>query len=186
MCTVEISDIDDLDEELSNEAAFVRSVRNAKAKNSNEVIENTSIIHARFVVLNLFELALEKKLPIKMISGRLNSVCFNYDVTKVLNQILDMGIEVQLLVTDLSLDEVKGNEICKSVSSSASGKLFHLNDRASAFKTPHFILVGDSAYRFETSKTTARGHVSFNKPSSVRVLSSAFSLILEKSVRVVI
>ena len=158
------------------EKAYENKVEQARKTESDEILENLSITHAYVVVHNLFQMAAEKGLDVKIVSGTLNAECYNEELTKLARKILDNGNNIEVLYT-LQPKDSEGN-LQKLDKSSPFYKL--ISEKKCFLKhadedAKHFIIVGDQAFRVETNTHIMKAYLSFNSPIATKHLQSIFT-----------
>lgn len=136
---------------------------------SSKEFENGSVEHAKILVKYLFKMALSKKLDMKMISGCLNGEFYD-NFTESAKKLLAGGNRISLISVK-SPDEGSFKDVLKS-DNSGNASIIVADDKVDSL--PHFILVGDSAYRFENSDILCTAQASFNKPSMGKFLNFLF------------
>lgn len=139
--------------------------------NSSNEIDNGSIEHAKVVVEFLFKKAEEQKKDVKIVTGRLDGDFYSKFVASAKNILKNNTISI------ISHEECHDSEFKDAVMASDNGSLLVANTK---FKSlPHFILIGNNAYRFENDDILKTAKASFNKKSFATFLDQLF-LILKK------
>jgi hypothetical protein len=134
---------------------------------SSEELDNGSIEHAKILVKYLFELALAKQKDVKIISGCLNGAFYNTFADYAKN-ILNNGNSISLI----SIKKPEAGSFKNTLEHSDNASIVVADSKVDSL--PHFILVGDSAYRFENDDILCTAKASFNKPSMGKFLNFLF------------
>jgi hypothetical protein len=150
-----------------SDTAFERAIESARKSNSDRVLSNSSISHASFVMKQLFEFAADNSMPIRICSGALNKKCFDDVLSATAEGLLEKGIPIEVIVTDLPANEVAENTFANTLlkSESPQARLWALNKEEIGDNYSHFAVVGDRAFRFEVDHSLAKAFVSFNQPN---------------------
>jgi len=106
----------------------------------------------------LLAAALEEQKDVKIVSGHLNPDFYS-DLTQIAEELLKkQKIEVIVLDTNFRID---GNIFAEMVRSSGNDRIL-VNKNSELTKAPHFILIGEDKYRFETDHKNTKAIASFN------------------------
>jgi hypothetical protein len=127
-----------------------------KAKELKMEIKNPSIDHAGILMDELLQYAIDEKLPIKLVSGCLKKD-FYANLSDKFREALDAKCKIEVLVECDKDDKIENKELYKILNNSENASIHTIKEDNSVI---HFMLIGDSAYRVETSKEykTAIGH----------------------------
>ncbi|MEC3863445.1 hypothetical protein VK792_19365 [Mesobacterium sp. TK19101] len=114
----------------------------------------------------------ERRVSLRISSGKVNVKCYSEQLTAQVIQIMDKGCEIHLVVTSSSEAEIHENKFAKAISSHRNGHVYVLPTGRNDAELSHFAVAGDRAFRFETNHDTAEAYLSFNRPDIARSLVS--------------
>lgn len=163
---------------------FERKVKRCSKYDSPELIRNSTIEHAAVLIRTLIQSAhmrtiipLHRKEPIRLLVGCLrknfySDLCLHTDILAAMNA----GCQVSLIVLNATQKELDGNLFYQAVEDHPNGTVLLLeSDRMTA---DHTVIIGERAYRLETSHDHHTARASFNSPSMARMLSDRHDEIL--------
>ena len=133
---------------------------------SSSEIDNGSIEHAKIVVKYLFKMAEEKKLDVKIATGCLDGAFYSNFTESAKNILKNNKISI------ISHDEPDESIFKTLISESENASLLTAGNKVMSL--PHFILVGDKAYRIEEDNMLMTARASFNRESIGSFLASFF------------
>ncbi|MBA5249834.1 MAG: hypothetical protein FE834_09975 [Gammaproteobacteria bacterium] len=138
---------------------FKKLVETHYKRNSSETISNGSVKHAKVLVEYLFRLAEEKGKNVSIVTGSLEK-SFYETFTEAIEKILKNNT-----VSIISENAWDDSSFASAIKKSEKGfiKIFKPNEEIQS--PPHFILVGNSAYRLETDDKLKIATASFNRPA---------------------
>ncbi len=143
--------------------SFASIVEDCRRERRSFRIENDSIEYAAVLAENLLKFARDNKQDVRIISGSLDERVYG-NLAKLAEEVLrtnKIEIIVEKLPVDHSLVEVVGKH--------KNGSVREIPDAG-----PHFILVGDSAYRLEVNHKLAKAVANFNEPVNGGILRDLF------------
>jgi len=140
-----------------------------KAKELKIEIKNPSIEHAGILMDELLTHAIENKLDIKLVSGRLEKNFYDSLMPKF-EDAVKAGCKVDVLVGCGESSKIENKALYKLLNNPGRASAHYIEDKSII----HFMLAGDSAYRVEINKEykTAIGH--FDNTTIGEVLSKKF------------
>lgn len=146
--------IDDTDAALSR---YARMIRHVRIRGYSQICPNSTEAHATLAIANLFELAAMAKLPVRVVTGRLKYDVYS-GVSDAATAALQSGCNVQIIAL-CNASEIDDNQFARLITD-GGGTIICLGPPES--KLPHFILVGDAAYRYEIDIERKQALVCFN------------------------
>jgi hypothetical protein len=146
---------------------FEKLVKKYYEDNSNEQISNGSMDHAKILVRYLFLRAKSKGEDVKIITGTLEKDFYNL-FTPSIKDILNNN-KVSIISENTCVDSAFKQAILNSSNGSIREN--------STVSLPHFILVGDGAYRLETDDNLKLATASFNRPNIGKFLLDIFNSV---------
>jgi len=152
---------------------FRKLVKKHYRQNSSESISNGSIEHAKVLAKYLFRFANEENKEVRITTGSLEKD-FYENFTEIIQKILHNN--KVLIISENTCDTSTFKEAV-TASKNGSIQVFKPEKNAQIQSLPHFILVGDSAYRLETNDKLKIATASFNRPSVGEFLKSIFQAI---------
>lgn len=161
---------------MNDVSEFARKVRKCRQERSPETIENASTAYASVLLEELFGFAQEiKAREVLILSGRLIADVYDKLVGRI-KSLLDSGCQVRVIALSSEAD-MEQNEFYKAVRD--YGRDRDRGEVACLDQDPrsenHFVVVGDSAYRLETSDSSSTAIASFNDRSgAIPVLKNKF------------
>lgn len=144
---------------------FEKLVKKYYDNNSNEQISNGSMEHAKILVGYLFLYAKEKSKNVKIITGTLEKDFYNL-FTPSIKDILNNN-KVSIISENTCVD----SDFKRAIEDSSNGSIIENNKNS----LPHFILVGNAAYRLETDDNIKLAIASFNRPNIGKFLLEIFN-----------
>jgi len=157
---------------------FERAVTVARETKSDRILSNRSLTHASHVVFELFNLAIDLRVDVKMSSGFFNPGCYNSSIVSKAKELMKLGCRIDGVAEKQYKDKIIHSEfatlLSKAENERASLRIIDPQDLAGNFL--HFTLVGDTAYRFEQDHDLAKALLSFNRPETVSSLKEEFEL----------
>jgi hypothetical protein len=147
---------------------FEDIVKRCYQKNSDEEISNGSIKHAKILADYLFRYAKEKNKDIKIVTGSLDGGFYN-NFSDIVKEILTKN-----KVSIISEKPYEDSSFSQEIKKSANGTIKIISKDDKVTSLPHFILIGDCAYRLETDDRLKLATASFNRPSIGQFLSDIF------------
>lgn len=135
----------------------------------NTDIHNASTENALLLFKTLLDEALKAKKDVRIISGSLLASFYNELVEKI-QQVLNSGTKVDVIVEkDLAdINDIENNKFYQKFK-------HNIISAQPKFKgLPNFIVVGNSAYRFEKNKEAHKAVANFNNPSMGEFLVDMF------------
>ncbi|VVH62146.1 hypothetical protein BSPWISOX_2041 [uncultured Gammaproteobacteria bacterium] len=147
---------------------FEDIVKRCYQKNSDEEISNGSIKHAKILADYLFRYAKEKNKDIKIVTGSLDGGFYN-NFSDIVKEILTKN-----KVSIISEKPYEDSSFSQEIKKSANGTIKIIGKDDKVTSLPHFILIGDCAYRLETDDRLKLATASFNRPSIGQFLSDIF------------
>jgi hypothetical protein len=153
---------------MNKEFDYEEFVNNCYQNNKNQEIHNASEENALLLFNKLFDKAIRDKEDVKIISHQLSARFYN-QLTRKLQKVLENNKTVSIVV-ERSIDDKTNNTFYQE-----AGKQVKV---ASNFEgLPNFIVVGDSAYRYETDKNSTKAVANFNDKSMGEFISDLFDKI---------
>lgn len=151
---------------------FELAVDKASKNNSSDVIRNSSPRHASYLMAKLIEKASETNVKVRVVSGRLFSDVFDehHLMTQATSFVKSGGsisvrVEQEPDPRSQFVDLLRSHENC-------SIEVMPNAEQAPA--TPHFMLVGDNAFRLETNHESSSAFGCFNNKNVGKTLLSIF------------
>ncbi len=139
--------------------------------NSNETISNGSLEHAKILAKYLFRYAKEKGQDIRIITGVLDKDFYElFSVT--IKEIL-----INNKVSIISEKQYQKSNFADEINSSKNGNIRVIAKSDKIKSLPHFILVGECAYRLETNDNLKLATASFNRPGVGNFLLDIFNRV---------
>ena len=157
------------------------AVAEARIERKSWLISNASVSHASELAHNLFQLAIDTRQDVRIVSGCLEAKFYN-DLCEKAAQILESGNTIDI-ITEGACDATTKNGLSQMVAKSENGRLWTVDD-GDTEPFFHFILVGSDAWRLETSHERKEAKANFNDPVIGAMLASQFCALLEHCVRV--
>lgn len=153
-------------------------VEQARKERSINPISNSSFNHALIVIENLFEMAIEDKIDIKIVSGCLQNNFYENLIPKAQN-ILDLGcrIDVITLCPIEALEHNKFKHLLNNYNTQTS--ILCLKEKEEAPSIPHFMLVGKTGYRIEFNDENKIAEGCFNNELVGNFLEEQFCRLKE-------
>lgn len=156
---------------------FTKLVKKCADREENQVIFNASSSHALVLFEELLDMAARKLLPVKIFSGKFDTAIYDKLVSKI-SQVLEKGVKVELL-SEENNSVLAGNKFVEAVKSKNGDAVKYLKNDMSDLK--HFILVGKSAFRFETDNEKKTAQANFNDPITGAMIDRRFSELWESA-----
>lgn len=166
------------------DSSFELAVTHARKTRSSELLSNRSASHARHVMLELFELAIEHNASISIVSGQLNAVCYGVELTSKLESAVSAGVKVEIIVTDLTPEQVRTHGFGRTVIGSPGCAAYVSVGSSDISDAPHFCVVHGHGFRFETDKDSAEAALSFGGPTIAKTLEGIFVMLKSKCQKV--
>ncbi len=147
---------------------FVNLVNECFKNESSQFIHNASKDHAQVLIEKLIDFAIKKKVDIKIVSGHLTNDFYNLFNEKIATA-LEAGCKVSVIV--LRPLELAKNKFAETVRNHSRGSCKQIADGINA---PHFILIGDSAFRLEENHEEAKAIASFKNSHIGDILNNLY------------
>ncbi len=143
--------------------SFASIVEDCRRERRSFRIENDSIEYAAVLAENLLKFARDNKQDVRIISGSLDE--------RVYGNLASLAEEVlRTNRLDIIVENIPANSsLIKAVKDHDNGSVREIPDAG-----PHFILVGDSAYRLEVNHKLAKAVANFNEPVNGSILRDLF------------
>lgn len=160
---------------------FEKLVDQCQKYNINKDIENSAWKHALILFKYLLKEAAEKQKNVCIATGSLNSIFYN-ELFEIANEYLlkikdnENKIDIIILNSIGTTTSPKDN-LFEQFVLKIKGKINYINDP----KKPHFILVGNSSYRFETDHDHTKAIANFNDDKTGGVLEVIFKSMQSKA-----
>lgn len=160
---------------------FEKIVNKCQKYNINKDIENSAWKHALTLFKYLLKEAAEKQQNVSIVTGRLNNGFYNelYDsASEYLQQLKENGKKIDIVIlSDIDKEsELKSNKFAQ-FAISLKGKIGIVKD----INKPHFILVGNNSYRFETDHAHTKAVANFNDNKTGNLLGIMFKDLIAKA-----
>lgn len=139
--------------------------------NSSESISNGSLEHAKILAKYLFRYAKEKNQDIRIITGVLEKDFYELFST-IIKEIL-----INNKVSIISEKNYQESKFIDEINNSKNGNIKVISESDNIESLPHFILVGDCAYRLETDDNLKLATASFNRPGVGMFLLDIFNRV---------
>jgi hypothetical protein len=169
----------------SDKVAFSAILEGAAANPTLCVIANRYPWQARIAAHKLLQIARYGSLPIRVLSGRCHEGFYDKDFAAQLQDCKDNGCVVRILVWQASPECISPDLIKLSETGVIELRLSGTEDFEN--EVPHFMLVGDSAFRqeaghppfnknttFSDDEPQVPARIDFNDPATGKVLSAMF------------
>ncbi len=155
---------------MSKEFDYSELVEKCYNDKLNQEIDNANREHALLLFSKLLDKADRDKEDVKIISQQLFANFYEKLIDRV-QKVIDNGNNVEIIVET----EVEKNNAFYD-------KFKHLVSIASAnfAELPNFIVIGDHAYRYETSKDSIKAVANFNDPKMGQFIGELFTNIKAK------
>ncbi len=143
-------------------------VEKCDKKNLDEDIHNASEDNALFLFQALLNRAIKKKQDVKIISEFLLARFYN----KLTNELQTLANNNKLeVIAEKEVDNKENNKFYQSI----KDKRIFLSATKRFRSLPNFIVVGDSAYRYETDRVSTKAIANFNNKSMGEFLIDMFN-----------
>jgi hypothetical protein len=143
--------------------SFARIVEDCRRERRAFRIENDSIENAAVLAENLLMFARDNKQDVRIISGSLDERVYG-------NLALLAGEVLRTNKIDIIVEKLPGDHsLIQVVKDHPNGSVREIPDAG-----PHFILIGDSAYRLEVNHKLAKAVANFNEPVNGTILRDLF------------
>jgi len=164
--------------------SFIRLVQDAQALQLNKNINNAAIDHALILSEYLLKEAAERKKDIKIVSGSLRNEFYN-DLYKKTEQYLEIIKKNQTKIDIIILSKEQTHENNLAENKFANFIKKELEKSSIKFcndiKFPHFFLVGDRSYRYETNHKETKAVANFNNKETGKILELLYNTISNKA-----
>lgn len=150
---------------------FEKLVKKHYEKNSNEQISNGSMDHAKILAQYLFICAKEKRRDIKIITGTLEKNFYEIFAEPIQDVLKNNTVSI------ISEKPCENSSFKSAVENSNNGSIKVIKQSDNTTSLPHFILIGDSAYRLETDDNLKLATASFNRPNVGKFLLKIFNRV---------
>jgi len=168
---------------------YISYITECRVGHFKDIINNSSPDHARALSESLVIYATEQKLPIRIISGSLHENFWS-PITPFFEEYFkknDPNIKLEIIILDNTKDSLNNNSVYKflqkytSPDNNGNTKVIIHGGIRDIIVTnqAHFILVGDSAYRKETTQNRSVAIASFNDPDNGKDLLDSFNFTRE-------
>lgn len=137
-------------------------------------VRNSTVAHAKILGRALLARAARQKHDVRIVSGTLIQVFWN-DMVPAARNVLRRGARITCIVLNQSGFEQDGNEFYELLTGNEfrlSCKVIFLNKNV--MDEPHFILVGESGYRYERENRIETALGDFNDPMICNYLRAVF------------
>ncbi len=147
-------------------------------------IQNAAWSHALVLFEFLIKEAAEnKEKDIRIVAGSLNNEFYNelfLKVEKYLEKVKDnqTKISIVILKNEDELTDLRNNKFARFVEKYDKGDICYLNDSSK----PHFVLIGNSSYRFEVDHHHTKAIANFNDESIGKMLEIMYDQLCDKAV----
>lgn len=154
--------------------SFTKLVEKCQRHSLYRDIENASWQHALTLFKYLLKEAAEQQKSVYIVSGSLNNDFYNelYSLSKdYLEKIVSHKTKREfkiIILKDEKNTDLSNNEIASFALKNGS---LQFHDKQ---KSPHFILIGDSSYRFETDHDHTKAIANFNDKKTGKILKLIF------------
>lgn len=163
---------------------YIEYVEECREKQLPDVIENSSLVHAKVIVESLILFATEHKKPIYIISGSLYENFWNPMISGLEKYFKEVGKKayVELVVINafdpkLVLKDNAVYQLLKSFESTKQSVIHEGIRKSIVANQAHFILVGNQAYRREKGQNRAVATACFNDPRKGEWLHETFNFV---------
>jgi len=143
-------------------------VKECYAGKKDQEIHNASEENALLLFKTLFDKAIRDKEDVKIISHQLLSRFYN-QLTDKFKKVLENGNNVNIIV-ESSVNNKSNNNFYQQAKK-------HIKIASNFKGLPNFIVVGDSAFRYETDKDSTKAVANFNDKSMGKFISDLFDKI---------
>lgn len=133
-------------------------VEDCRIRHLPAIIENTSSVHARVVIKNLFALAKDTHENVYLVTGILNDETYS-PMQPEISAIMESGSSFNV-ITLCSEDQLLENRVYKIIKDHKNGNVWSLNEPITS--ATHFLLIGNTGYRFEVDDMTKTAYACFN------------------------
>lgn len=151
---------------------FSKLVEECRKNKSSTIIHNASYERAKELFINLFEMAIERKEEVKIVSGDLHAD-FYESLCEVAKKTMDSGAKIKLVVLNPEIDLSKHP---------FSKLILEKNNEVFQAIQPveylHFILVNNKRFRLELDHKKTKAIASFNNLDIGDVLNALFNKII--------
>lgn len=149
---------------------FTKLVERCAKNLENQVIYNASADHALVLFQKLLEVSERMGEAVKIFSGRFEAGIYD-KLIPVINRVLIKN-SVRL-ISECPATELAGNIFVDTVRNNINGTVKSLPPHNNKF--PHFILIGNLRYRFETDNGTKSATANFNDPLTGSLIDKQFN-----------
>lgn len=164
---------------------FERKVLRCSRHDSPELIRNSTINHAAVLIRTLIQSAYKRtvlqsrrKEPIRLLVGCLRKDFYSSDLClhKDIKEAMDVGCKVSLIILNATQEQLEDNRFYQAVEDHANGSVLLLANDPTI--EDHAVVIGERAYRLETSHDHHTAQASFNSPGMAQLLSEKHDEIL--------
>ncbi len=155
------------------------SITQARRSSSSTIRPNRSAKYASHVLEELLTLAHEEHAVVRLISGSLNSDCYD-PLASIAKDILQSAVSssdnprIRVILTNPDRPDLANNGFYQAIASSEAATIKVAGKSEDTNAIPHFATIGDFAFRFETKHESAEADYSFNNPDLTRDLVDYF------------
>lgn len=140
---------------------FEKIVETCRRKSLNRDIDNSAWSHALILFKNFFLAAKEVGENVDIVTGNLNPEFYG-NLSSYAQECLEAGLKVRLIVLEKNT-QLTNNPFAKLIAAHKNGSIYMPNQ--DNLSVPHFILVGNNKYRFETDHAQTKAVANFNNPN---------------------
>jgi len=168
------------DKKMTSMERYNQYVKECHIKRLPDIIEHSSLAHGRLIVEHLIGFATEHKLPIYMISGSLYEEFWNPLIKPLEKYFEDEKASLKLIIINADKAKSDNNSVYNFLNDNAFSSKVVIQegiDKKIVTSQPHFLLVGEEAYRKERSQNRAVATASFNDQVNGKRLLETFKFI---------
>lgn len=161
---------------MSKKDDFFEFVEKKRKEKSTELIYNASIDHATVLMQQLFQVAIDEKKDVKIISGDLKNEFYEKLIVDI-DKVFDAGCKVSLIILNSNNNNLDNNAFANACKNNKNGMLKQqTNDQ---IVCPHFMLVGNEAFRLETDHEQSKATACFMNQEIGSILDKSFDEVLK-------
>jgi len=169
--------------------SYIKYVEECRKKRLPNIIRNSSLLHAEELIKSLIGFATDKKLPIRIVSGSLYEGFWS-PVKSLLEKYLKEAKNAQsleiIIIDAYKQKTLESNPVYQLLQDYSripedepACKIYKGINKRLVVNQPHYLLVGNEAYRKERRQNRAIATASFNDPSNGKELLNNFQFICE-------
>lgn len=161
---------------------FEKLVSKCQRHKINRDIENSAWVHALTLFKYLLKEAAENSHKVSIVTGSLNNDFYNelYDLSKeYLSKLRENNIPISIIILKDNKGELslKSNKFAEFVEEDSKNSISYTEN----VKMPHFILIGNDCYRFETDHEHTKAFANFNDTATGKILENMFINLKDRS-----